>query len=90
MPALPPAAQSVTKTGLSRSEKSLRKRNLSSFHNDKRDPTDGPEQFAYLLSYDNALSERAADFYLTFSPTPKENPHTSRRRSMRYNISDYK
>ena len=32
-------------------------------YNDKRDPTAVPEQFAYLLSYDNALAEHAPDFY---------------------------
>ncbi|HMD86653.1 MAG TPA: hypothetical protein VKO18_18350 [Terriglobia bacterium] len=32
-------------------------------YNDKRDPTAVPEQFAYLLSYDQALSEQAPDFY---------------------------
>jgi hypothetical protein len=31
--------------------------------NDKRDPTAVPEQFAYLLSYDRALSEHEPDFY---------------------------
>ncbi|MGD0012316.1 MAG: hypothetical protein ABSE93_27725 [Terriglobia bacterium] len=33
------------------------------FYNDKRDPTEVPEQFAYLLSYGTALSEHAPDFY---------------------------
>jgi hypothetical protein len=32
-------------------------------YNDKRDPTEVPEQFAYLLSYDTALSYREPDFY---------------------------
>jgi hypothetical protein len=32
-------------------------------YNDKRDPTEVPEQFAYLLSYHNALPEHAPDFY---------------------------
>ena len=32
-------------------------------YNDKRDPTEVPEQFAYLLSYDNALAEHEPDFY---------------------------
>jgi DNA-binding Lrp family transcriptional regulator len=32
-------------------------------YNDKRDPTAVPEQFAYLLSYHNALPEHAPDFY---------------------------
>jgi hypothetical protein len=33
------------------------------FYNDKRDPTAVPEQFAYLLSYDNALEAQEPDFY---------------------------
>jgi hypothetical protein len=33
------------------------------FYNDKRDPTEVPEQFAYLLNYDKALAEHAPDFY---------------------------
>jgi hypothetical protein len=32
-------------------------------YNDKRDPTAVPEQFAYLLSYNNALPEHEPDFY---------------------------
>jgi hypothetical protein len=32
-------------------------------YNDKRDPTEVPEQFAYLLSYHNALPEHEPDFY---------------------------
>jgi len=32
-------------------------------YNDKRDPTEVPEQFAYLLSYGNALSEHEPDLY---------------------------
>jgi hypothetical protein len=32
-------------------------------YNDKRDPTEVPEQFAYLLSYGNALAEHEPDFY---------------------------
>ena len=32
-------------------------------YNDKRDPTEVPEQFAYLLSYRNALPEHEPDFY---------------------------
>jgi hypothetical protein len=32
-------------------------------YNDKRDPTEVPEQFAYLLSYHNVLPEHAPDFY---------------------------
>ena len=32
-------------------------------YNDKRDPTEVPEQFAYLLSYHNALPRYEPDFY---------------------------
>jgi hypothetical protein len=32
-------------------------------YDDKRNPCAVPEQFAYLLSYDNALAEHAPDFY---------------------------
>jgi hypothetical protein len=32
-------------------------------YNDKRDASDVPEQFAYLLSYENALPEQLPDFY---------------------------
>ncbi len=32
-------------------------------YNDKRDPTEVPEQFAYLLSYHNALPKHEPDFY---------------------------
>jgi hypothetical protein len=37
--------------------------NALGVYNDKRDPTAVPEQFAYLLSYDMALSYREPDFY---------------------------
>ena len=43
-------------------------------YNDKRDPSDVPEQFAYLLSYDDALSEHAPDFYHYLLSYPQEKP----------------
>jgi hypothetical protein len=43
-------------------------------YNDKRDPTAVPEQFAYLLSYDKALSEHVPDFYHYLLAYPHEKP----------------
>jgi len=43
-------------------------------YNDKRDPTDVPEQFAYLLSYDNALPEHVPDFYHYLLTYPRDKP----------------
>ena len=43
-------------------------------YNDKRDPTDVPEQFAYLLSYHNALPEHAPDFYHYLLAYPHDKP----------------
>jgi hypothetical protein len=43
-------------------------------YNDKRDPTDVPEQFAYLLSYDNALPEHVPDFYHYLLVYPRDKP----------------
>ena len=43
-------------------------------YNDKRDPTDVPEQFAYLLSYDNALPEHVPDFYHYLLAYPHDKP----------------
>src|SRR5271157_1083992 len=43
-------------------------------YNDKRNPTAVPEQFAYLLSYDNALAEHAPDFYHYLLTYPKGKP----------------
>ena len=43
-------------------------------YNDKRDPTEVPEQFAYLLSYDNALAEREPDFYHYLLAYPRGKP----------------
>ncbi len=43
-------------------------------YNDKRDPTNVPEQFAYLLSYDNAMPEHAPDFYHYLLAYPHDKP----------------
>ena len=43
-------------------------------YNDKRDPTAVPEQFAYLLSYGNALSEHEPDFYHYLLVYPRAKP----------------
>jgi len=43
-------------------------------YNDKRDPTDVPEQFAYLLSYGNALPEHVPDFYHYLLAYPRDKP----------------
>jgi len=43
-------------------------------YNDKRDPTAVPEQFAYLLSYDRALSEHEPDFYRYLLVYPRAKP----------------
>jgi hypothetical protein len=43
-------------------------------YNDKRDPTNVPEQFAYLLSYDNALPEHVPDFYHYLLSYPRGKP----------------
>ena len=43
-------------------------------YNDKRDATDVPEQFAYLLSYDNALPEHVPDFYHYLLAYPHDKP----------------
>jgi hypothetical protein len=43
-------------------------------YNDKRDPTAVPEQFAYLLSYGNALSEREPDLYRYLLVYPHAKP----------------
>ncbi|MGO8736008.1 MAG: hypothetical protein ACLQVM_24805 [Terriglobia bacterium] len=43
-------------------------------YNDKRDPTAVPEQFAYLLSYGNALAEHEPDFYHYLLDYPRGKP----------------
>jgi hypothetical protein len=43
-------------------------------YNDKRDPTAVPEQFAYLLSFCRALSEREPDFYHYLLAYPRAKP----------------
>jgi len=43
-------------------------------YNDKRDPTEVPQQFAYMLSYDKALPEHLPDFYNYLLTYPKSKP----------------
>ncbi len=43
-------------------------------YNDKRNPTEVPEQFAYMLSYSKALPERLPDFYNYLLAYPKAKP----------------
>ncbi len=43
-------------------------------YNDKRDPTEVSQQFAYMLSYDKALPERLPDFYRYLLAYPKAKP----------------
>jgi hypothetical protein len=43
-------------------------------YNDKRDPTEVPKQFAYMLSYSKALPERLPDFYLYLLAYPNARP----------------
>ncbi len=43
-------------------------------YNDKRDPSDVPEQFAYLLSYENALPKHVPDFYHYLLSYPQGKP----------------
>jgi len=43
-------------------------------YNDKRDPTEVPQQFAYMLSYSKALPENLPDFYQNLLDYPKARP----------------
>jgi hypothetical protein len=43
-------------------------------YNDKRNPTDVPQQFAYMLSYSKALPERLPDFYQYLLSYPNAKP----------------
>ena len=43
-------------------------------YNDKRDPTEVPQLFAYMLSYSKALPERLPDFYHYLLAYPKDKP----------------
>jgi hypothetical protein len=43
-------------------------------YNDKRDPTEVPQQFAYMLSYSKALPENLPDFYQYLLDYPKAKP----------------
>jgi hypothetical protein len=43
-------------------------------YNDKRDPTEVPQQFAYMLSYSKALPENLPDFYHYLLDYPQGRP----------------
>lgn len=43
-------------------------------YNDKHDPTEVPQQFAYMLSYSKALPENLPDFYQYLLEYPKAKP----------------
>jgi hypothetical protein len=43
-------------------------------YNDKHDPTEVPQQFAYMLSYSKALPERLPDFYRYLLAYPNAKP----------------
>jgi hypothetical protein len=43
-------------------------------YNDKRDPTEVPQQFAYMLSYSKALPENLPDFYQYLLDYPRSRP----------------
>jgi hypothetical protein len=43
-------------------------------YNDKHDPTEVPQQFAYMLSYSKALPENLPDFYQYLLDYPKAKP----------------
>jgi len=43
-------------------------------YNDKRNPTEVPRQFAYMLSYSKALPENLPDFYDHLLAYPKSKP----------------
>jgi len=43
-------------------------------YNDKRDPTEVPKQFAYMLSYSKGLPENLPDLYQYLLSYPKEKP----------------
>jgi hypothetical protein len=44
------------------------------FYNDKHDPTQVPQQFAYMLSYSKALPENLPDFYQYLLDYPNSKP----------------
>ena len=43
-------------------------------YNDKREPTEVPQQFAYMLSYSKALPENLPDFYRYLLDYPRARP----------------
>jgi hypothetical protein len=69
------ANQFLQKTALQRLLAYQREGNqVLGVYNDKRDPTDVPNQFAYMLSYTKALPERLPDFYQYLISYPDAKP----------------
>ncbi len=67
--------QHLRKTALERLGVYQREGNSAlGIYNDKRDPTDVSQQFAYMLSYDKALPERLPDFYHYLLAYPNAKP----------------
>jgi len=67
--------QLLQKTALDRLVAYQRQGNAAlGVYDDKRDPTAVPEQFAYLLSYSNALAEHEPDFYQYLVVYPRAKP----------------
>jgi hypothetical protein len=67
--------QSLQKTALKRLLTYQREGNQAlGVYNDKRDPTEVPQQFAYMLSYSKALPERLPDFYQYLLSYPNAKP----------------
>jgi len=69
------ANQLLQKGALQRLVKYQREGNESlGVYNDKRDPIDVPQQFAYMLSYGKALPEQLPDFYQYLLTYPNAKP----------------
>jgi hypothetical protein len=67
--------QLLQKTALQRLLVYQRDGNLAlGVYNDKHDPTEVPQQFAYMLSYSKALPERLPDFYQYLLAYPNAKP----------------
>jgi hypothetical protein len=67
--------QLLRKTALQRLSDYRREGNQAlGVYNDKREPTEVPQQFAYMLSYSKALPERLPDFYHYLIAYPNAKP----------------
>ena len=65
----------LQKTALERLEEYQHQGNEAlGVYNDKHDPTEVPQQFAYMLSYSKALPENLPDFYQYLLDYPKARP----------------